>query len=87
MEEKKIEKKQEEKKVETPVETKVEESEETNPVKAFYKKHKIKSAIITLSLFGIYFASAFLNGFYVYPCTLLAMPIIMYCVQPKKDEN
>ena len=42
MEEKKIEKKQEEKKVETPVETKVEESEETNPVKAFYKKHKSK---------------------------------------------
>ena len=42
MEEKKIEEKEEEKKVETPVETKVEESEETNPVKAFYKKHKSK---------------------------------------------
>jgi hypothetical protein len=56
-------------------------------VKTFYEKNKIKSIVGALSLFGIYFASAFLNGFYVYPCTLLAMPILMYCAQSKKDKK
>ena len=52
-------------------------------VKKFYKTNKVY-IIPSICVFLIYFTTAFLNGFYVYPCTLLSIPIMMLCAQKKE---
>lgn len=54
-------------------------------IKSFFNNEKIQSKLFSLILFGVFFSCAFLNGFYVYLCTLLAFPLLMYCSLEKKE--
>lgn len=54
-------------------------------IKSFFNNEKIQSKLFSLIIFGVFFSCAFLNGFYVYLCTLLAFPFLMYCSLEKKE--
>jgi len=56
-----------------------------NTIKSFFKQEKIKKKLFILTLFGAYFSCAFLNGFYVYLCTLLSFPFLLYCSLDKEE--
>lgn len=50
----------------------------------FFKTIKTKSKLVIFSIIMIWFFNAFFNMFYVYFCSLLSFPLLLFAYMPKK---